>query len=184
MKRAIALLFTVALVVSACGDDDSGNSATTGAVSPVVEDLTQEILTGDGPDSDVPFTQEQAACFAAGLVDEFGSEAMADALQMSFDEFMAGATPEQRLTVVDQMLDCVDFASMMTAEFGGTISDESARCLGDAFVGADAFRTALANSFDDSGTDPFDDPALLEEMLPAMLECLSAEELIQLGNEG
>lgn len=184
MKRAIALLFAMALVAVACGDDDGGATTTAGAVSPVVADLTQEILSGDGPDSDVPFTQEQAACFAAGLVDEFGGEVMADALQMSFEEFMAGATSDQRLTVVDQMLDCVDFSAMMTAEFGGTISDDSARCLGDAFVGADAFRAALANSFDQSGTDPFDDPALLEEMLPAMLECLSAEELIQLGGNG
>lgn len=184
MKRAIALLFALTLVLTACGDDDAGTDSGAGADSPVVDDLTQEILEGSGSPSDVPLSDEQAACFAVGLVDEFGGDAMVEAIQLEFDEFMAQASAEDRLTVVDTMLDCVDFSSTMSAEFDGAISSESATCLADAFVGSDAFRSALANSFDGSGADPFEDPALLEEMLPAMLECLSAEELVQLGGDG
>ena len=90
---------------------------------------------------------------------------------------MAGATAEQRMTVVDTMLDCVDFGAVMVAELEGEISAESAACIGDAFGNSEAFRTALANSFDSSATDPFEDWALMEDMIPAMFECLTEEEL-------
>lgn len=183
MKRTFALLFVLALVVSACGDDDTGGDGPGGGDAPagLVDDLTEQILGGSATSSDVPFDDEQAACFAVGLIDEFGAEAMVDALQMEFDEFMAQASNSERMSVVNTMLDCVDFEEMMAAEFGGALSDESARCVSEAFVGSDAFRQALANSFDATATDPFDDPAVIEELLPAMLGCMSAEELANLG---
>jgi hypothetical protein len=184
MKRAAALLIALVLVLAACGDDDAGADTTTGdptatagASSDIVEQLTQEILTDSSAGSDTSFTEEQAACFAVGLVDEFGADVMVDALQMEFEEFMTAASSEDRMTVVDTMLGCVDFGEVMTAELDGEISAESANCIGDAFGNSEAFRNALANSFDTSATDPFDDPALMEEMIPAMFECLTEDEL-------
>lgn len=193
MKRAAALLIVLALVLAACGDDDTtattagsdGTTATTAGApattaaggQDVIDELTQELLD----ESDTPFTDEQAACFAVGLVDEFGGEFMVNALQMSFDDFMAQASQDERMTVVDTMLECVDFGAMMVAEVDGAISDESARCIGDAFAASEAFRTALANSFDATAGDPFEDDALMAEVFPSLLECLSAEELLQLG---
>ena len=47
------------------------------------------------------------------------SETMGQAISMEFEEFMAGATAEQRMTVVDTMLDCVDFGAVMVAELEG-----------------------------------------------------------------
>jgi hypothetical protein len=180
MKRISALLLALALALAACGGDDAGGGGAS-ADSDVVDDLTQEILEGSGAGSDTPFTDEQAACFALGLVDEFGAETMVEALQMEFEEFMAAASPGERAVVVDTMLDCVDFGALMAAELGDAISAESASCIGDAFTNSDAFREALANSFDESGGDPFEDDAMFAEVFPAMLECLSAEELANLG---
>jgi hypothetical protein len=184
MKRAAALLIALVLVLAACGDDDAGTDTTAGDTTAttsagggdVVDELTREILSDSSTGSD-GFTEEQAACFAVGLVDEFGAEVMVDALQMEFEEFMAAASLEDRMTVVDTMLDCVDFGAVMVAELDGEISAESANCIGDAFGNSEAFRNALANSFDGSATDPFDDPALMEDILPAMFECLTEEEL-------
>jgi hypothetical protein len=180
MKRAAALLIALVLVLAACGDDDAATdttTATTGAGSgTVVDELTQEILSDSSVGSD-GFTEEQAACFAVGLVDEFGAEVMVDALQMEFDDFMAASSLEDRMTVVDTMLGCVDFGAVMVAELDGEISAESANCIGDAFGNSEAFRNALANSFDGSAADPFDDPALMEDILPAMFECLTEDEL-------
>ena len=64
---------------------------------------------------------------------------------------------------------------------GTEISAESARCLADVMLASDEFRNATAESLV-SSTDPFDDPALVAALLPAMLECITAEELADLGN--
>lgn len=177
MKRAAALLITVMLLLAACGDDDAG---TTEADEALVGDLTQEILEGSTTGADAAFTEEQAACFAVGLLDEFGADAMVEALQMDFEEFMAEASTDERMTVVDTMLECVDFGAVMVAELEGEISAESAACIGDAFGDSEAFRTALANSFDGSTADPLDDPALIQDVLPAILQCLTEDELAEL----
>lgn len=186
MKRLSALLLVFVLVIAACGDDDTGSddggSGGGDAPAGLVDDLTQEILEGSSSDSDLPLTDEQAACFATGLIDDFGAERMVDALQLEFEEFMANASLDERMTVVDTMLECMDFSEMMATEFGSQMSAESAECVADAFVESQAFRVALANSFGDSTDDPFEDPAVMEEVLPAMLECLSAEELMNLGD--
>ena len=188
MNRAVALLFALALVVTACGDDDATDNTgaptpTDAASSAVINELQQEILAGADTGSDIPLDDAQALCFASGLVGEFGAEAMGQAVQMEFEEFMAQATPAERLIVVDTMLGCVDFTETMAGQFDGAISAEAATCLSDSFIGSDAFRTALANSFGSADTDPFEDPALVAEMLPAMLECLTAEELLNLGSD-
>lgn len=168
----------LALVAAGCGDDDS----TTSDRDPLVADFTEQISSGRASDQ-FGFSDEDAVCFAGGLIDELGGERIAGALDLEFDEFMSSATDAERKIVVDVLIDCADFASLLTAEFSQAISGESARCLGDAFVSSDGFRTALANSFD-TGADPFDDEGLMAEMLPVMFECLSAEELIKLGELG
>lgn len=180
MRRALAFVFALVLVVAACGDDAGGGENTE-----LVESLTEKITeSSDDGGGDVPFDDEQAACFAGALIEEFGADRMAEAVTMEFDEFMAGATDEERLAVIDSMFTCVDFAEVLAAEFSGAVSAESAECLADAFVGSEVFRDAMADSFGDDTADPFDDPDLMTEMLPAMLECLSAEELVELGEAG
>jgi hypothetical protein len=166
------------LVAGACGDDDSAS----GSDDELVGGLTQLILD-DTDTGDVPFTEQDAACFAKGLVNELGGARMVEAMEMEFEEFMDQASAAERREVVDIMLECVDFGGLLTAEFSTAISAESSQCLSDAFVGSSAFRDALADSFGTAAADPFDDPAVQEELIPAMFNCLSAEELVQLGNE-
>lgn len=125
-------------------------------------------------------SNEDAACFAGGLIDEFGAARIAEAIDLEFEEFMRSATRAERRSVVDTMLGCANFGALFTQQFSGAISAESASCLADSFLGSDGFRDALADS-SASGDSAFDDPDLQAELLPAMLDCLSAEELIQLG---
>jgi len=80
------------------------------------------------------------------------------------------------------MIDCVDFGGLLTTEFAADVSQEAAQCLSDAFVDNEV-RNALAKSFDSDAADPFDDDTVMAELVPAMLDCLSAEELIQLGEQ-
>ncbi len=185
MRRMMATMLTLALVFVACGDDDSGDSdaAAGGENSQLISSLSAKIVADAEDDDEFQFTDEQAACFAVGLIDVFGAERIAETLQMDFDDFMAQASAGERAAVVDTMLGCADFGQVLTQEFAGSISQESSRCLADAFVNSEAFRAAMADSFADSTVDPFDDPALAAEMVPAMLECLTADELIQIGSD-
>ncbi len=177
MKRTMAVLLALMLALVACGDDDSGG----GGDEALMGDLAEQIKSGQTGDQ-LGFTDEDAVCFASGLIDALGGERMVGALQLEFEEFMSGASIQERRTVVDAMFECIDFGSLMIQEAAGEISADSAQCLGDAIAASDGFRDALAQSFG-SADDPFDDPALLAEMLPVMFECLSAEELIQLGGD-
>lgn len=176
---AIAVI-TIALVAVACGDDDSGTAGGQDN-SELISGLTARIVD-DSQGDDIVFNEAQAACFATGLLDQFGSERLAAALDLEFEEFMAQASLDERRRVVDTMFGCVDFGGLLAAQFGGAVSGESATCLADAITGGDAFRDAMANSFGPDAGNPFDDPALAEAMLPVMLDCLTAEELVQLGN--
>lgn len=179
MNRMIPALLALLLVLAACGDDDGGD-ASPGADDDLVSGLTEQILSDTDTD-DFPLTNAQAGCFAEGLIGEFGGERMVEAMDMEFEDFMTGASQTERRQVVDTLLECADFGAMLTAEFSSDVSPESSRCLADAFTGSDVFRDALANSFGSDAGDPFEDPALFEAIFPAMLECLSPEELLQLG---
>ena len=182
MRQVMAILLALTLVLAACGGDDSGaTSDTEGANGELISNLAAQINSGQ-TSSQLGLTDDDAVCFAGGLIDALGGERMAGALQLDFEEFMSGATIEERRTVVDTLFDCIDFGALMIQEAAGEISAASANCLGDAIAASDGFRDALAQSFG-SADDPFEDPALLGELLPVMFECLSAEELVQLGGD-
>jgi hypothetical protein len=177
MKRTVTISLALLLAVAGCGDDDAGG----GGDVALMGDLAEQIKGGQTGDQ-LGLSDEDAVCFASGLIDALGGERMADALQLEFEEFMSGASIQERRTVVDAMFDCIDFGALMTQEVAGEISADAANCLGDGLAASDGFRDALTQSFG-SADDPFEDPALLGELLPVVLECLSAEELIQLGGD-
>jgi hypothetical protein len=177
MRRFVALAAALALCFTACGDDDSARSSD----DELASGLTDLILSDS--DSDLPLTNEDAACFAVGLIDGLGAERMVTAMDMEFEEFMAQAPQDERREVVDIMLECVDFGAILTAEFETGVSAESSKCLADAFVGSSTFRDALADSFGSSGSDPFDDEDVMTELIPVMFSCLSPEELLELGSD-
>ena len=96
---------------------------------------------------------------------------------------MAPAAAAERREVVDIMLGCVELGDDLARELGGDgeLSEDAARCLADTMLESDAFRDATAESFVSDG-DPFQDPDLVAALLPPMLECVSAEDLAELGS--
>ena len=79
------------------------------------------------------------------------------------------------------MLECVDFRSVFIDQFAQEgISDESAECLADGFD--DDFLRALAKAeFSGDGADPTADPAQAEKFFNLITDCLSFEEMSNLG---
>lgn len=174
MRRIVTLVLATMLIASACGGDDSG-----GESEALVQSLRTQILETDAS-SDFAISNDEAQCFAEGLLDELGAERLSGAFDQDFETFMAGATGDERRAVVEVMFACVDMTSAIAAEMEG-ISQESARCVAAAMVEAEEFRTAVADGFG-GGDQVFEDPELVAALLPAMLACLTADELARIGD--
>ncbi len=177
MRRLAHLTLALALLIVACGDDAP-------AADPVmVANLAQRITDNQAGSSGFDMNDAEVECFAAGIIDLFGADQITAALDLEFSQFMATATSGERREVVDTMLECVDLSADLAQEIGGEgqIDAAAARCLADTMLESDAFRDATAESFV-SETDPFDDPELVGALLPAMLSCLSAEDIANLNN--
>lgn len=177
VRRYLPLVIALALVAPACGDD------TPSADPAMVANLSRRIAENQAGSDAFDMTDDETECFAIGIIDLFGGERITAALDLEFSEFMATADAGERREVVDIMLGCVDLGDDLARELGGEgeLSEEAARCLADTMLESDAFRDATAESFVNEG-DPFQDPDLVAELLPAMLECLSPEDLAELGS--
>lgn len=187
MRRVITILFSLSLIIAACGDDDSsGNGGGSDSRDEIVAGLRSAITESQGPASEEdPFAIDdaEALCFASELVDDLGADRMANAITQDFEVFMAEATSQERRQVVDAMLGCIDVRDALADELGASgISADSAACVSDVMLGAEPFLDAVADSLAGGAEADFENPALVEALLPGMLQCLSAEELTNLGN--
>jgi len=188
VRRLFTAALAACLLVVACGDDAA--TTTTGAAggadnSALVAALGSKISSSpQASTTDFQFDDQSIACFAGGLVDQLGADVVAANVDKEFDAFMASLDQSQRRTVVDVLFDCVDVADAMVAGMSGEgsgLSEASARCVLDAMLASDAFRDAVAESFV-SGDSSFESDALVAAMLPIFFQCLTPEELANLGN--
>jgi hypothetical protein len=181
VKRLLLLVAALALVATACGDDGGG-----GERSEAIASLQRQITESQADEipTEAQFSDAESRCMAEGIVDEFGISRILDAEDQSFEQFMAAATVEERRNVVDLTLGCVDLTEQFTAPLVAEgLSEESARCIGDAMMEDEVFRDVLAEGLGTGSFEPTgeSEAALMEALLPVMLNCLSAEELANLG---
>jgi hypothetical protein len=182
VKRATIILLAFALLGTGCGDDDLVGGADQEAVAA----LSESIAEAQAANPDAPIGEEETACIAVGMVEEFGADRILETVEAgrTFEDFIADADEDERRAVVDLTLECVDLAAMMVDEFTGSgVSDSSARCLSERMLAGDTFRALIADGLATGDFEPSGEAgeALLEELLPAFLECLTPEELANLG---
>ena len=180
MRRLVVIGVTVVLLVAACGGDDlSGDDQ---AIS---DAIFEQMVADTSPDD--PFGETEARCFSDGVVRDIGSADLAE-LGMTAESIRAGTEPaDVDLTdaqvdiMTDLMLECVDFRTVFIDQFADEgVSDESAKCLADGFD--DDFLRALAKAeLSGDGSDPTEDPAQAEKFFNLITDCLSFEELSDLG---
>ena len=183
MRRGLFLLLVLGLVAAACGD--SGGGERSAAEQALVDAIRDEILEDEDPES--PFGEAEATCVGEGAVDRLGVEGLLE-LGITVENAdpgnaFEGATDEQIDAVIDVTLDCVDFRQVfidsITAD--SDISSESADCLGDALGTKEFLAPIVEAGFRGEDTEFGDDPEAAEAVFEAIVECLSAEELANLG---
>jgi len=180
MRRLAVLGVAFVLLAAACGGDDlSGDD------QEVSDAIFDQMMADTSPDD--PFGETEARCFADGVVRDIGTADLAE-LGMTAESINAGTEPadvdlsdDQVDIMTDLMLECVDFRTVFVDQFAEEgISGESAECLADGFD--DDFLRALAKAeLSGNGADPTEDPAQAEKFFNLITNCLSFEELSDLG---
>lgn len=138
-----------------------------------VEALLTEEMTGE------ELSPEAVACFAGTLSQE-------DTLQSLIRAMLTGEDPTTNpefITLMIQVMteDCVEpLEAMLVDEFvAGGMSEEGAACVADRFMRGGLFEAVLNAML--SETDITTDPELTDQMMAAFTECLTPEEMENLG---
>ena len=135
MKTQILLLMAViGLIAAACGSD--GDDTTTLSSDPRAAEIVDVLKADD----EFPMTDAEANCAANNMVNNLDDETidlMLENTTMDIDEM---PNPQDAVTAIDALLDCVDLETMMVESMvqDGTPED-SARCVAENF-GEDELR--------------------------------------------
>jgi hypothetical protein len=142
----------------------------------------------EGAGSDAPLAAQDAQCFGDRIVSEMGASRLVS-LGLSATDIGEGASPSDVelsdadvVTMASVMTECIDFKAVFVDEFKNQgISDDSATCIADGLD--DDFVMAMATSaFRGDAEDPFDDAEFGETIFALITQCMSFEELQQLGS--
>lgn len=167
MRKTAAVLCAAMLALTACGngEDDEAKENIKASV------LDQESQVAGGTE----LTEEQAECFADGLVDEIGTEKLQEYGLLNEDnEIAENANPTDMEegdaeAMADTIVDCVDMKQMIEDQVNTSaqtdLTEKQAECLSDA-IDEDAIKAGLAASFQGETTNP------MEEMQGEMMACV------------
>lgn len=159
MRKIAAVLCAATLALSACGggqEDDARENIKTG----VMENSSQ--VAGG-----VELTEDQAQCFADGLVDDVGVDKLQDyGLLDENNELVENAQPddmsaEDAEATAEVITSCVDVKQMIQDQLGAAgsteLTDEQTACVLDA-IDEDDIEAGLADSFQGKeGANPLGD---------------------------
>ena len=163
-----ALAAAVALVAGACGDDDGGGGNTAAPTDPRGEEIIAVLQS----DEDIPLSDEEANCTANNMLanlDDSTIDAMLDDEDTDFSDL---ENPEDAVTAVNAMLDCVDLQQMMVDSMvaDGTPQDQ-AECMANGF-GEDELRSFMeASVLPDDQVDEDAALAIFGTLMEIAAEC-------------
>lgn len=189
-RRVVALgaIGTLAALLVGCGDD--GGSAD-GGEGDYVDAIAAQIEAESETESGLPVSEDEARCLATGFVDALGVDGLVD-LGLDVEAIEAGEeldesqlSEDEARTVTDAMFECVDFTALFVESMAGSdVSEESAECLAEGLEGSDAFRDMIVAGMlgGDAGSFEQQDPETQAAFTEIVTECLSGEELLNLGS--
>ena len=183
-KRILILIGVLALVAAACSSSDSGSGDSLSGADQELADAITKAMVEDG-DSDSLFGQEEAACFATGLVEEMGT-ARLNELGLDVASIESGTDPSDvdlAETDIDAMVTvttkCVDFRSMVMEEFVTSgISEVGISCIRDGLTD-DMMSSMARGAFDSAAAESAE---ASDQMFDVVMGCLSPDDLQQLGS--
>lgn len=172
MRKTVAAVFAALLVLvalSACGQNDEETARA---------NIKEGVLEDDDVSGGTPLTEEQAECFADGLVDEVGVDTLQDYglldddLALVDDANPTNMSAEDARATAGVLTGCVDMVKLLREQIDDQsevdLTDEQADCIAEA-IDQDAIRDALAATF--QGKD--DDESALTDSMGPLMECFT-----------
>ncbi|CAA9323351.1 MAG: hypothetical protein AVDCRST_MAG34-1572 [uncultured Nocardioidaceae bacterium] len=169
MKKTVtALCATLLISLSACGNSEDDKAK---------ENIKASVLEGDASVAGgAKLTDEQAECFANGMVDDVGVADMQKYKLLNDDlEIAQDATPTDMSqgdadATADVIVRCVDMKKLITDQINTTaetdLDAEQAACVDEA-INEDAIKEGLSATFQGKSANPMTD------MQGALLACIS-----------
>ena len=155
----------------------------------LAEAITAAILADE--DDDLSVDEDQARCLGEGYIAAVGTARLIE-LGLTVEAIEGGSEPgdvdltnDEAEALIDVTFECVDLAAVFVEAFAaeGILSAESGQCLADGFD-EQFLRDIARSAFDNDAADPTDDPETAAALFELVLECLSIEELQNLGDGG
>jgi len=188
LRRLTVLSLVGALLATACGSEGittesfggpiTDLQSATATTAPGRSDLADSLVASLGGSGDEQLvTEEEARCVADGTIASVGEDALGAAgAPDDFQPAALSAGDQEKL--VDELLDCVDFTSLLVESVAGVpISQEALSCLAADFADSGVVRRAAAIMIaGDSADDALADE-IATSVGTAFFNCLSAAEL-------
>lgn len=184
MRRVTLFAVVAALSCFAC----SGEVATETFGSAPETDLVDAITTNVSEDPDRPFDDEETDCLVQGIVDEFGTDGLAELGVTPENPDLQGgsvfATPDSARRAVDVGMECIDVPEAIASYLPADVNllDDSVQCLAEQFQ-TETFRNFFAELVAE-GAEPADILGYGGAQLSIatlLLTCLSPEEILRVN---
>lgn len=172
MRKTLAVVCVALLALGtlgACGENDEETAKA---------NIQEGVLTDDSASGGAPLSEDQAECFADGMVDKLGVEKLQDYGLLDDDlGFVGDANPtdmsaDDAEAAAGVLTDCVDFGDLLRSQLEEQgdvkLTDAQLDCITDT-IDEKAIREGLAAVF--QGQDEDDNP--LADSMGDLMTCLT-----------
>ncbi|MFV2038975.1 MAG: hypothetical protein ACC660_01895 [Acidimicrobiales bacterium] len=155
MQKLVPLLVTLAIVAVACG---GGNDDVTVDISddPLAQAIAADIMDDSEGDSPIG-TQEQAECFAGGIVQNVGAGRLNElgvTVEDTGDIQDYDFSDSELDTIVDSLTACVELETLLAEQFSEDFGEEGGLCLAKG-LGEDVLKDLMKDGFaGDADSEP------------------------------
>lgn len=194
IRRFVALVAGMALVVTACG----GGSSLSAEERAIVDEIAAAMNMS--PPEDFPpemFGEAEVRCWAEAMVEAAGVENLKtvgfgaggfgtdEEAEAALDSVVDVLTDDSLGEYLTKAMECVDLAVFMAQDMiGDGFPEEGAYCVAEKVIASDAFFEAMVSSMQNEDPDPSIEDEFMAVTLQAMTECLSPAELADLMGSG
>lgn len=162
LKKMSLVMVALVMVLAACGGDGGFSAEEQAKIDEIVGELTVDTSAAN------PFAaEEDASCFAEGIMGEIGLERINELdTGAGLEAGFASMTTDEQEAIVDSALGCIDFPAYMSEQLAGAgLTEEQASCVSEG-LDEDLIKTLFLAQI--AGQDPTSS----EELMTVVMGCL------------
>jgi len=162
LKKMGLVMVALVMVLAACGDDGGFSAEEQAKIDEIVGELTEDTSAAN------PFAaEEDASCFAEGIMGDIGLERINELdTGAGLEAGFADMTTAEQESIVDSALGCIDFPAYMSEQLATAgLTEDQASCVSEG-LDEDLIKTLFLAQI--AGQDP----TTSEELMTVVMGCL------------